>query len=71
MHRIISKHKDGFYCLNCPHPLSTENNLKSHEKVCKNKDFSGIVMPSQKDIILEFNVYIKSNKMSYIIYANI
>ena len=50
---------------------SSENNLKSHEKVCKNKDFSGIVMPSEKDTILEFNVYIKSNKMPYIIYANI
>ena len=24
----------------------------SHEKVCKNKDFCGIVMPSEKDNIL-------------------
>ena len=31
--------------------------LKSHEKVCKNKDFSETVLPSEKDSILEFNQY--------------
>ena len=40
---IISKHHDGFYCLNCLHSSRTENNLTSHEKVCKNKDACGIV----------------------------
>ena len=49
----------------------TENKLKSHEKVCRKKDFCVIVMPSEKDDILEFNQYIKSNKMQYIIYADI
>ena len=66
---IASKHKGDFYCLNCLHSLRTENKLKSHEKVCKNKDFFGIVMPSEKDKILEFNQYMKSDKMPYIIYA--
>ena len=28
-------------------------------------------MPSEKDIILEFNQYMKSDKMPYIIYADI
>ena len=28
-------------------------------------------MPSEKDDILEFNQYMKSNKMQYIIYADI
>ena len=42
-----------------------ENNLKSHEKLCKNKDFEVIVMPAEKDNILEFNQYMKSGKMSY------
>ena len=28
-------------------------------------------MPSEKEIILEFNQYMKSHKMSYIIYADI
>ena len=53
LHKIISKNKGDFYCLNCLHSFRTENKLKSHEKVCKNKDFCGIVMPSEKDNILE------------------
>ena len=40
------------------------------EKVCKSKDFCGIVMPSERESILEFNQYMKSGKMSYIIYAD-
>ena len=43
LNRITSKHKGGFCCLNCLHSFRTEN--KSHEKVCQNKDFSGIVIP--------------------------
>ena len=65
-----SKHKGDFYCLNCLHYCRTENKLKSHEKVCKNKCFCGIVMPSEKDNVLEFNQYMKSDKMPYIIYAD-
>ena len=60
---LHSKHMRDFNCLNCFHSFRTENKLKSHEKVCKNKDFSGIVMPSQKVNILQFNQYIKCDKM--------
>ena len=35
------------------------------------KDFCGIVMPSEKEKILEFNQYMKSDKIPYIIYADI
>ena len=56
---------------NCLHYFRTENKLKSHEKVCKNKDFYGIPMPSEKDYILKFNQYMKSNKMTYIIFTAI
>ena len=68
---ITSKRHSDIYCLNWFHPFRTENKLKSHEKVCKNKDFCGIVMPLEKDEILELKYYKKSNKMSYIIYADI
>ena len=67
---ITSKHHGDFYCLNCLHSFRTENKLKSHEKVCKNKDFCGIVMPSEKDNILAFNQDMKSDKMPYIIYTD-
>ena len=39
--------------------------------MCKNKYFYGIVMLSKKDNILEFNQYMKSDKMPCIIYADI
>ena len=41
------------------------------KKYVKIKIFCGIVMPSEKDDILEFNQYMKSDKMPYIIYADI
>ena len=51
LHGITSKHKGYFYCLNCLHSFRTENKFKSHEIVCKNKDFCGIVMPTDAQII--------------------
>ena len=69
--RITSKNKGDFYCLSCLHSFRIENKFKSHEKVCKSKDLCGIVMLLEKGNTLEFNQYMKSDKMPYIIYANI
>ena len=60
---ITSKHQGDFYCLNWLHSFRTEIKLKSDENVCKNKDLRGIIMPSEKDQILEFNQYMESEKM--------
>ena len=68
---ITSKYHGGFCYLNCLHFFRTENKLKSHKKVCINKDFCGTVMPSEKDKILAFKHYMRSDKMPYIIYADI
>ena len=38
--------------------------------VKKKKDFCGTVMSSERNKILEFNQYLKSDKMLYIIYAD-
>ena len=67
LHAINSKHKGDFCSLNFFH---SENKFKSHEKVCKNKNFSRILMPSQKDNMLKFNQYMKLDKMTYIIYSD-
>ena len=53
LHGITSKHKVDFHCLNCLHSFRTENKLESHEELCDNKDFCGIVMPSEKDNVLD------------------
>ena len=60
-----------FYCLNHLNSFWTKNKIKSPEKVCRNRDFCGIVMPSEKDKILEFKQYMTSDKILYIIYADI
>ena len=66
---ITSKYSDDFYCLNCLHSFTTENKLKCNEKVCK--DFCRTVIPSERDNILIFNQNMKSDKILYIIYADL
>ena len=63
---ITSKHHGGFYCPNFLLFFKTENKFKFHEKVRKNKDFCGIAMPSQKDNLLQFNQYMKSDAIHYL-----
>ena len=48
-----------------------ENKLKIHEKICQNEDFSGVEISLEKNKILKFNQHIKSDKMLYIIYADL
>ena len=45
--------------------------LESHKKVCENKGFCNVTMPSEDIKVLEFNQYQKSDKTSFIIYADI
>ena len=63
LQKITLKNRGDFYYLNCLYSFRTENKIKSQEKVCTNKDFSGIVMPSRKDNVLEFKQYLESDKM--------
>ena len=48
--------------------MKNENSL---EKICKKKDFCALVLPPQKNNILEINQYMKSDKILYIFYADI
>ena len=65
---ITSKHHSDFYCLNCLHSFGTENKRESH-KVCENKHFCNIVMPSEDTKTLEFNQYQAPDKAPFVIYA--
>ena len=51
--------------------VSSKNKLESHKKLFENKDFSGVVIPSEDTKILEFHQDQKSNNASSIIYANL
>ena len=55
-----SKYHGDFYCLQCLHSFVTENKCESHKRVCKNIDFSNVVMSSEYTKILEFNQYEKT-----------
>ena len=48
-----------------------DKSFKYHDKVCENIEFCRIAIPSEKDKILEFKQYMNSDKMWYIIYADI
>ena len=68
---ITFKHHGDFYCLNCFHSFVTENKLQSCKRVCENKDFCDIIMPSEDTKLLEFNQYQKSDKAPFIIYTDL
>ena len=68
---ITSKNNGDFYCLNCLHSFRMKNKVESHKKVCENKDFCNIIMPSEETKILEFNQYQKSDKAPFITYADL
>ena len=53
----MSKHYGDFYCLNRLHSLRTKNKLKSRKRVCENKDFCNVIMPSYDTKVLESNQY--------------
>ena len=51
--------------------LSSLLKLEYNKRVCENKDFCGVVMPSKDTKILEFNQCLKSEKMANIIYVDL
>ena len=57
--------------MNCRHSIRIKNKLESHVKLCKNKEFCNVVMPSKNPKILEFNQYRKPDKAPFFIYADL
>ena len=45
--------------------------LQSHERVCENKEFCNIIMPSEDTKMLELSQYQKPDKAPFIIYADL
>ena len=57
LREITSKSNGGFYYLNSLHSFRTKSKLELHKRVCENKDFCNVIMPSEDTKILEFNQY--------------
>ena len=68
---ITSKGNGDYYFLNCLYWLRTKSELGSHIKVCENKKFCNILMSSEETKMLEFSQYRKSDKVPFIIYADL
>ena len=68
---ITSKHHSDFYCLNFLHSFSIENNWEYHKKVCQNKGFCNVAVPSEDTKILEFNKIQKSDKTPFIVHGDL
>ena len=68
---LTSKYYGNINCLNCLHSFIAENKLESHKRLSENKDFCNITIPSEDTKILEFNQYQKSEKVSFIIQADL
>ena len=68
---IASKHHFEFYCLNRLHSFATKNKHESYKNVCKNKGFCNVIIPSEDTRILKSNQHQKSNKILFVIYADL
>ena len=66
-----SKHHGDFYWLNCFHSFAKENKLELHKKACENKGFCNGNMPPDDTKALEFNQYQKSDKVPFIVHADL
>ena len=51
--------------------LLEQKNLELHKEVCENKDTCNVIMPFEDTKILQFNQYQKSDKVPFIIYADL
>ena len=69
LRRITSKHHVSFIA--CLHSFTTKEKVQLHKKVCENKDFCNIIIPSEDTKKSEFNQYEKYDKARFIIHADL
>ena len=52
---ITSNHKEDFYCLNCFHSYRTKNKLEAHKKICENRDYCRVEIPTKDNNVIKYN----------------
>ena len=57
--------------MNCLHSLRTYNILRKHERLCENKDYCYVEMPTKKNNILKYSDGMKSLRIPFAIYADL
>ena len=66
-----SNHDGDFYCLNCFHSYRTKNKLGVHKKICENRDYCHVKMPTNDNNTIKYNQGEKSIKLLFIVYADL
>ena len=68
---ITSNHKEDFYCLNCFHSYRTKNKLEVHKKICENRDYCRVEMPTKDNNTIKYNHGEKSIKLPFVVYSDL
>ena len=68
---ITFKQQGELFCFNCIYSFATKNKLESPKKICENKFFFHVVIPSEDTKLLEFNKYQKYEKATFTIYVDL
>ena len=68
---ITSNHDGDFYCLNCFHSNRTKNKLETHEKICENRDYCHVEMPTNDNNTIKYNQGEKFIKLPFVVYADL
>ena len=68
---ITSNHKGDFYSLNCFHSYRTKNKLEAHKKICENRDYCHVEMPTNDNNTIKYNQGEKSIKLPFAVYADL
>ena len=68
---ITSNHKEECYCLNCFHSYRTKNKLEAHKKICGNRDYCRVEMPTKDNNTIKYNHGEKSIKLPFVVYADL
>ena len=68
---ITSNHKEDFFCLNCFHSFRAKDKLEAHKKLCQNRDYCRVEMPTTDNNVIKYNQGEKSIKLPFVVYANL
>ena len=68
---ITSTHYGDFHCLNCFSSYRTKSKLELHKKICENRDYCHVEMPTKVNNIIKYNHGEKSMKVPFVTYADL
>ena len=68
---ITSNHDGDFYCLNSFHSYRTKNKLEAHTKICENRDYCHVEMPTKDNDTIKYNQGEISIKLPFVVYADL